>query len=48
MRPPEGASNVLRALDDAAFGNLATFGGSVETSNLTRMPEGGPGTTVFT
>jgi arylsulfatase len=42
VRPPEGAPNVLLVLvDDAGFGNPSTFGGPVDTPNLTRMSEGG-------
>ena len=38
VRPPEGAPNVLIALiDDAGFGGPTTFGGAIETPNLTRV-----------
>ena len=40
--PPAGAPNVLLVLvDDACFGNPATFGGPINTPNYTRMAEGG-------
>jgi arylsulfatase A-like enzyme len=40
--PPPGAPNVLLVLiDDAGFGNPATFGGPIATPNYTRMAEGG-------
>ena len=39
---PEGAPNVLLVLfDDAGFGNPSTYGGPVDTPNLTRVAEGG-------
>ncbi len=39
---PEGAPNVLLVLiDDAGFGNPATFGGPIATPNYTRLAEGG-------
>ena len=35
--PPKGAPNILLVLiDDAGFGNPSTFGGPIETPNLTR------------
>ena len=44
---PDGAPNVLVVLiDDAGFGNPATFGGPIDTPNYTRMAEGGCGTTA--
>ena len=40
--PPEGAPNVLLVLiDDAGFGNPATFGGPVSTPAMTRVAEQG-------
>ena len=40
--PPEGAPNVLLVLiDDAGFGNPSTFGGPVDTPNMTRVAEKG-------
>jgi arylsulfatase len=40
--PPEGAPNVLFVLiDDAGFGNPATFGGPIATPNMTRVAEAG-------
>ena len=42
VEPPQGAPNVLLVLiDDAGFGNPATFGGPVATPNYTRIAEGG-------
>jgi arylsulfatase A-like enzyme len=42
VTPPEGAPNVLLVLiDDAGFGSPSTFGGPIETPNLTRMADGG-------
>jgi arylsulfatase A-like enzyme len=42
VKPPAGAPNVLLVLiDDAGFGNPATFGGPIATPNYTRMAEGG-------
>src|SRR4249920_3716755 len=42
VRAPAGAPNVLVVLiDDAGFGNPATFGGPIATPNYTRMAEGG-------
>jgi arylsulfatase len=42
VTPPAGAPNVLLVLiDDAGFGNPATFGGPIATPNYTRMAEGG-------
>ena len=42
VRPPLGAPNVLLVLiDDAGFGNPETFGGPVETPNLTRVADAG-------
>ena len=42
VEAPEGAPNVLVVLiDDAGFGNPATFGGPVDTPNYTRMADGG-------
>jgi arylsulfatase len=39
---PDGAPNVLLVLiDDAGFGNAATFGGPIATPNYTRMAEEG-------
>ena len=39
---PDGAPNILVVLiDDAGFGNPATFGGPIDTPNYTRMAEGG-------
>jgi arylsulfatase len=41
-KPPEGAPNVLIALiDDAGFGGPTTFGGAIETPNLTRVQQMG-------
>ena len=40
--PPTGAPNVLLVLiDDAGFGNPSTFGGPIQTPNLTRLADGG-------
>ena len=40
--PPAGAPNVLLVLiDDAGFGNPSTFGGPIQTPNLTRLADGG-------
>lgn len=40
--PPTGAPNVLVVLiDDAGFGNPSTFGGPIQTPNLTRLADGG-------
>jgi arylsulfatase len=40
--PPDGAPNVLLVLiDDAGFGNPATFGGPISTPNYTRLAEEG-------
>jgi arylsulfatase A-like enzyme len=40
--PPDGAPNILLILiDDARFGQPSTFGGPVNTPNLTRMAERG-------
>ena len=40
--PPEGAPNILLVLiDDAGFGNPSTFGGPIETPNLSRVAEQG-------
>ena len=42
VAPPEGAPNVLLVLiDDAGFGSPNTFGGPIDTPNLTRMADGG-------
>ena len=42
VEPPPGAPNVLLVLiDDAGFGNPATFGGPIATPNYTRVAEGG-------
>ncbi len=42
VRPPEGAPNILLVLiDDAGFGNPSTFGGPINTPNLTRTAEEG-------
>ena len=42
VRAPEGAPNVLLVLiDDAGFGNAATFGGDIDTPNFTRVAEAG-------
>ena len=42
VTPPEGAPNVLVVLiDDAGFGQAATFGGPIATPGLTRLAEGG-------
>ena len=42
VKPPEGAPNVLLVLiDDAGFGNPSTFGGPVNTPNLTRVADEG-------
>src|SRR6476661_2596877 len=42
VEPPDGAPNVLLVLiDDAGFGNPATFGGPIDTPNYTRMAQGG-------
>ena len=41
-KPPEGAPNVLLVLlDDAGFGNPATFGGPISTPAMTRVAEQG-------
>ena len=40
--PPTGAPNVLLVLiDDAGFGNPSTFGGPIQTPNLTRVADRG-------
>ena len=42
VEPPDGAPNVLLVLiDDAGFGNPATFGGPIDTPNYTRIAEEG-------
>src|SRR5689334_10765321 len=42
IRAPDGAPNVLLVLiDDAGFGNPATFGGPIATPNYTRLAEHG-------
>jgi arylsulfatase A-like enzyme len=42
VEPPPGAPNVLLVLiDDAGFGNPATFGGPIATPNYTRIAESG-------
>jgi arylsulfatase len=42
VEAPEGAPNVLVVLiDDAGFGNPATFGGPIDTPNYTRMADEG-------
>jgi arylsulfatase len=42
VEPPAGSPNVLLVLiDDAGFGNPATFGGPIATPNYTRIAEGG-------
>lgn len=42
VRPPEGAPNVMLILiDDAGFGNPSTFGGPINTPNLTRLADSG-------
>src|SRR5262245_61309028 len=42
VQAPDGAPNVLLVLiDDAGFGNPATFGGPVDTPNYTRMADAG-------
>jgi len=42
VKPPECALNILLILiDDAGFGNPRTFGGPINTPNLTRMAEEG-------
>src|SRR6266576_7371159 len=42
VHPPDGAPNVLLVLiDDAGFGNPATFGGPIATPNYTRIAEAG-------
>lgn len=42
VQPPEGAPNVLLILiDDAGFGNPATFGGAVQTSTLDHLAQEG-------
>jgi arylsulfatase len=42
VKPPAGAPNVLLVLiDDAGFGNPATFGGPIATPNYTRIAQGG-------
>jgi arylsulfatase len=41
-KAPEGAPNVLICLiDDAGFGGPTTFGGAIETPNLTRIEQAG-------
>lgn len=41
-KPPAGAPNILVVLtDDAGYGNPSTFGGPIETPNLTRVGEMG-------
>lgn len=41
-KPPEGAPNVLIVLiDDAGFGNPSTFGGLIDTPNMTRVQQMG-------
>jgi arylsulfatase A-like enzyme/uncharacterized membrane protein len=42
VTPPEGAPNVLIVLiDDAGFGGPSTFGGAIDTPNLTRVQQTG-------
>src|SRR5207244_1046362 len=42
VTPPTDAPNVLLVLvDDAGFGNPSTFGGPVQTPNLTRVADRG-------
>ncbi len=42
VSPPQGAPNVLIVLiDDAGFGGPTTFGGAIETPNLTRVQQMG-------
>jgi len=42
VEPPDGAPNVLLVLiDDAGFGNAATFGGPIDTPNYTRIAQEG-------
>jgi arylsulfatase len=42
VKPPAGSPNVLLVLiDDAGFGNPATFGGPIDTPNYTRIAGGG-------
>jgi len=42
VKPPPGAPNVLVVLiDDAGFGNPATFGGPISTPNYSRMADEG-------
>ena len=42
VQPPEGAPNVLLVLiDDAGFGNPATFGGPVQTPTLDHLAQEG-------
>jgi arylsulfatase len=42
VKPPEGAPNVLICLiDDAGFGGPSTFGGEIQTPNLTRVQRQG-------
>jgi arylsulfatase len=42
VRPPEGAPNVLLVLiDDAGFGQASTFGGPIDTPNMTRVADEG-------
>jgi arylsulfatase len=42
VKPPAGAPNVLLVLiDDAGFGNPATFGGPINTPTLDRLASGG-------
>ena len=46
VRPPAGSPNVLLVLvDDAGFGNPATFGGPIATPNYTRWLKRGCGIT---
>ena len=47
--PPAGAPNVLLVLiDDAGFGNPSTFGGPIQSPNLTRVAGAVSATTVST
>jgi arylsulfatase A-like enzyme len=42
VTPPEGAPNVLLILiDDAGYGQASTFGGPIDTPNLSRLADGG-------
>jgi arylsulfatase A-like enzyme len=42
VTPPEGAPNVLLILiDDAGFGQASTFGGPIDTPNLSRLADTG-------